>query len=248
MKHIGEIQDYWNQRAIGFSMAVEEELASESREEWKEFFLEQLPSGRLDVLDDGTGAGFLAVILSQMGHNVTAIDYSDQMILQAKERFDAMDLPVAALQMDAQDLRFEDASFDVVVSRNVLWNLDEPEQAYCEIWRVLRPGGTAVIDDGNMYLYLHNDAYAAAREKVLKQSGGVKEGLHDRHNVNHVDFSIIEKIAADLPMSSTLRPAWDFRQLMALGCSDIHILLRGGDLPTGFRIVARKRGSLNWQK
>lgn len=238
MEHLEEVQAYWNQRAKGFSMAVEEELTSECGREWERFFQDHLPGSPLDILDDGTGAGFFAVILGRLGHRVTAIDYSDQMILRARERFDALGLPVVTMQMDAQDLQFEKGSFDAVVTRNVLWNLDSPERAYQEISRVLRPGGTAIIDDGNMYLYLHNADYAAAREKNRIKAAG---GLHDKHNIDHVDFSIIEKIAEDLPMSSTLRPIWDFQQLMSLGFSDIHITLRGGELPTGFRIVARKK-------
>ena len=245
MGHLEEVKAYWNQRAKGFSMAVEEELASERGKEWESFFQGHLQDGSLDILDDGTGAGFFAVILSRLGHRVTAIDYSDQMILRARERFNALNVPVVAMQMDAQNLQFETETFDAVVTRNVLWNLDSPERAYQEIGRVLRPDGTVIIDDGNMYLYLHNADYAAAYEKNRAKAGS---GLHDKYNIDHVDFSIIEKIAEDLPMSSTLRPIWDFQQLVSLGFSDIHIMLRGGELPTGFRIVARKKGNENWQK
>ena len=67
MGHLEEVKAYWNQRAKGFSMAVEEELASECGKEWESFFQGHLPDGSLDILDDGTGAGFFAVILSRLG-------------------------------------------------------------------------------------------------------------------------------------------------------------------------------------
>ena len=38
MQHIEEIKDYWNLRANGFSLAVEEELRTESGKEWEEIF------------------------------------------------------------------------------------------------------------------------------------------------------------------------------------------------------------------
>ena len=38
MQHIEEIKDYWNMRANGFSMAVEEELKTESGKKWEEIF------------------------------------------------------------------------------------------------------------------------------------------------------------------------------------------------------------------
>ena len=47
--------------------------------------------------------------------------------------------------MDAQALEFEDESFDVIISRNLTWNLEKPWQAYREWYRVLKPGGHIMI-------------------------------------------------------------------------------------------------------
>lgn len=71
--------------------------------------------------------------------------------------------------MDAQHLTFADASFDAVVSRNVLWNLDDPEAAYREICRVLRPRGVLILEDGNMYLYMNDPEYAVWHEAQLEK-------------------------------------------------------------------------------
>lgn len=242
MAHIEEIKDYWNLRASGFSDAVEEELRGDSGREWAEFFRRTIPAGS-EVLDDGMGPGFFSVLLARQGCHVTAIDYSDGMVAQARERFREMGVSVTAMQMDAQALEFEDGRFDAVVSRNVIWNLDDPAKAYGEICRVLRPGGTMVIDDGNMYLYHHDAEYAAQHEKMLAAFAERKhEDLHGKHNRDNVDFTIIERIAEDLPMSYVRRPQWDFDQLVALGFRDIRVELRGGELPMGFRITAKKRG------
>ena len=83
MQHIEEIKDYWNLRANGFSLAVEEELRTESGKEWEEIFRKTITKEKAAVLDDGTGAGFFPVILSRLGHQVTAIDYSEEMTAQA---------------------------------------------------------------------------------------------------------------------------------------------------------------------
>ena len=47
--------------------------------------------------------------------------------------------------MNAEELTFPAASFDVVVTRNVTWNLRDPERAYGQWSRVLKPGGKVVI-------------------------------------------------------------------------------------------------------
>lgn len=243
-QQIEAIRDYWNQRANGFSLAVDEELNLEEAKEWERQFREAIRKPEADVLDDGTGAGFFPVILGRMGHNITAIDYSDEMVEQAKRRFETLGLSVDVRQMDAQHLTFADASFDAVVSRNVLWNLDNPEAAYREIHRVLRPGGVLILEDGNMYLYMNDRDYAAlheAQEEKRKKAKAEEVGLHGKHNVDHVDFSIIEKIAGDLSISKIRRPQWDFEQLTILGFDDIHVQTWGGELPMGFRIVARKK-------
>lgn len=83
-QQIEAIRDYWNQRANGFALAVDEELKLEEAKEWERQFRESIQKPEARVLDDGTGAGFFPVILSRLGYRVTAIDYSDEMVAQAK--------------------------------------------------------------------------------------------------------------------------------------------------------------------
>lgn len=143
--------------------------------------------------------------------------------------------------MDAQHLQFADESFDAIVSRNVLWNLEDPAMAYREMYRVLRPGGTILVEDGNMYLYLYDEAYEKLHNQYMEeQKKNAEISLHGKYNVDHVDFSVIEKIAEELPMSRRRRPQWDFDQLVQLGFTDIRVEIQGGALPMGFLIVARK--------
>lgn len=243
MGHMEEIKDYWNLRANGFSLAVEEELKTEVGVRWKKIFQEYIKKEHANVLDDGTGAGFFPVILSSLGHCVTAIDYSDEMVEQAKKRFADHGLTVKVQQMDAQHLQFADESFDAIVSRNVLWNLDDPAEAYREMYRVLKPGGTILVEDGNMYLYLHDKDYAKLHDQYVEKQKKKRKAdvsLHGKYNVDNVDFSVIEKIAEELPMSCRRRPQWDFDQLVQLGFTDIRVEIQGGALPMGFLIAARK--------
>ena len=93
---------------------------------------------------------------------MTAIDYSDEMVEQAKKRFaDHGTYGKGTVRWTRSTWQFADESFDAIVSRNVLWNLDDPAEAYREMYRVLKPGGVLIlVEDGNMYLYLHDKDYA----------------------------------------------------------------------------------------
>ena len=247
MDHLKEVQAYWDLRSHGFSDAINEEADSGLGEKWKIYFREILGEAPLEILDDGMGAGFFTILLAQLGHRVTGIDYSDGMVEKTRENLSARGLSANVLQMDAQALRFDDASFDAVVQRNVMWNLDDPAKAYREIARVLKPGGIFVIDDGNHYLASHDKEYAAENERLREKWRREREknetvpGSHYAHNPEQVDFTIIERIAQEQPLSFIRRPQWDLEQLITLGFWDLRVEIDGESLPRHYRITARKK-------
>ncbi len=246
MDHLKDVKDYWDKRSHGFSDAINEEADSHLGEEYRERFRKLFGEKSLEILDDGAGAGFFTILLSSLGHNVTSIDYSDGMVEHIKENMAKRNLECKALQMDAQDLKFGDDSFDAIVQRNVMWNLDEPEKAYAEIYRVLKPGGIFLIDDGNHYLAAHDEEYAEAAAKrraefeSMRKKEDLTPGSHYRHNPENVDFTIIEEIAKEQPMSYRRRPQWDLDQMIRLGFKDIHVEIFGKGLPSRYIVVAKK--------
>ena len=247
MNHLEQVRDYWNKRSNGFSSAINEEADSELGVEWRARFTGWLGEKPLEILDDGAGPGFFTLLLTQLGHRVTSIDYSEQMLEHLRDNLAARGYAANALRMDAQALAFPDACFDAVVQRNVLWNLDHPEQAIREIHRMLRPGGTFILSDGNFYLASHDAEYAAERERRRQAMAARAEaqprqpGDHNAHNQENVNFTIIEKIAEEQPLSRVRRPQWDLDQLIRLGFYDIEISIQGDNLPQGFILVAKKR-------
>lgn len=112
-------------------------------EAWKRFFSKELGEEKLRILDVGTGAGFLSLSLAELGHEVVGIDLSEGMIAFARKMADEIELDLDLEIGDAESLDFDDESFDVVVSRWVLWTLPDPEKAISEWMRVLKPGGRA---------------------------------------------------------------------------------------------------------
>lgn len=199
MDHLKEVQAYWDLRSHGFSDAINEEAESILGQEWTDYFRETLGESSLEILDDGAGAGFFSILLARLGHRVTSIDYSRGMVEKIKENLADRGLPSNALQMDAQALDFADASFDAVVQRNVMWNLDDPAQAYREIARVLKPGGVFIIDDGN-HFWRATTRNMPPRTSVSGKNGGA--------NARRTKPSP----AATMPI---IRSRWIFRSLSA---------------------------------
>lgn len=94
------------------------------------------------VLDVGTGTGNVALAAARFvgaRGRVVGVDLSDGMLTQARRK--AGSLPVEFQEMDAEALRFGDATFDVVLSGLTLWFLPDVVRGMKEIHRVLRPGG-----------------------------------------------------------------------------------------------------------
>ena len=155
---------YWTHRAPGYSGVNQEELATDQKRVWGRTIQERIAArfpgrkpGSIRVLDVGTGPGFFAIILARMGYQVTAVDYTASMLEEAQRNAGALADKIDFHQMNAEELMFADYSFDVLVTRNVTWNLHDPEKAYSHWTRVLAPGGLLLNFDANWYRYLWDE-------------------------------------------------------------------------------------------
>ena len=213
-----KIAGYWTKRSSDFKEQRREELHSPLAKRWIEEIAKYLPEKEhLRILDVGCGAGFFSILLAKRGHQVTGIDLTPDMILHARELAKEEQIDCRFEIMDAENLNFPDATFDVVISRNLTWNLEKPEQAYQEWMRVLKPGGVLLNFDANWYGYLYDEekkeAYEADRKKVEEQQ------LDDHYLCTDIDR--MENIARQVPLSAMERPAWDTKVLESLGVCSI---------------------------
>lgn len=242
MTGLGErIQDYWNRRSQAFSAVRRRELASSDARAWQQYIREFLPEdGRqLRILDVGTGPGFLAILMAQLGHRVTAIDSSQGMVEEARKNAADSQVHVDFQLADAQILPFASASFDVVLSRNLTWNLPDAGKAYRDWHRVLRDGGLLLNFDSD---------YGSVQFTSTAQ---------DKTNIHHdVDAALIqecETLKEALAISRECRPLWDMYRLQDIGfsecrcCQDIRPLVHTSttmryDSAPLFCLSARKQG------
>jgi ubiquinone/menaquinone biosynthesis C-methylase UbiE len=141
------IRKYWNRRSRSYGLDKDKSAAIAAT--WETVLHELVAHGAgKRALDVGTGTGQFAVYLANKGFEVTGVDLSEEMIATARQNAAEEGLDIHLQTGDAEHLDFPDDSFDVVVSRNLLWTLPQPELALKEWKRVLKPGGKLVVSDG----------------------------------------------------------------------------------------------------
>jgi len=214
-----KIEHYWTGRAEGYSQVNQHEQEVGQDQVWLREIERHLPKEKnLKILDVGTGPGFFAIFLTKAGYHVTAVDYTEAMLLEAKKNAGDLADQIEFYQMDAQNLKFPDESFDVVISRNLTWNLEEPQKAYQEWLRVLKKDGVLLNFDANWYHHLFDEEKRREYENDRKNVEILK--LED-HYIG-TDIDTMEEIARQMPMSKIMRPEWDLEVLRTCSVSKVY--------------------------
>ncbi len=219
---LSENKAYWTFRAPSYSALNRAELVGTSREAWQACLRAEIARrfpGRapetVRVLEVGTGPGFLAILLREAGYDVTAVDLTPAMLEEAKKNAGSLAGEIRFHEMNAEALDFGDHAFDVVVTRNLTWNLPHPEHAYREWHRVLKPNGLLLNFDANWYGYLFDEKALASYEEDRQNTA--QRGIKDE-NIGD-GFDVMENIARRVPLSQIKRPEWDSRLLKSIGFS-----------------------------
>lgn len=97
------------------------------------------------VLDVGCGPGFLTRHFAKQGAHIIGMDLTWQGVRLTKTSLDLFDLAGQTVQGNAEQLPYPDASFDYVFSSGVLHHTPNTAGAIAEVYRVLKPGGQAII-------------------------------------------------------------------------------------------------------
>ena len=217
------IVSYWEKRSGDFLEHKRAELHSPMAERWLYEIKKQLPQDKnLRILDVGCGAGFFSVLLAKEGYQVTGVDLTPDMVENARTLAEEEKTDCEFFVMDAENLRFADESFDVVISRNLTWTLPDVKSAYREWVRVLKKGGILLNFDANYGLSDFTDL----------------SELPDNHAHQEIGDDMMrecEEIKRQLPISSYSRPAWDLETLGAMKLQEFSV-----DLGISSRIYVEK--------
>lgn len=153
--------------------------------------LEQLPENAR-ILEVGGGTGYQALRLQQAGFNVVSIDLAGSIYS------DKLEFPVQPY--DGRNFPFEDSSFDVVFSSNVLEHVPDLPHLHSESIRVLKPGGFClhVMPTGAWRLWTNIAHYVELLQRLISASPRlIPKGF------NNAAYSAVGYAAAD--MANTIR-------------------------------------------
>ena len=176
------------------------------------------------VLEIGCGMGAHASVFANAGAQVTAIDLTQRAVSLTRQRFELFNIKNASvIKVDAENLPFEDNSFDFVWSWGVIHHSADTQKIVKEILRVLKPGGKVSVmvyhrHSTRYYVYgLYRGIFCGEffRHRSLY---AVNMTFTDGHIAKHytpkeakrlfADFSSAVTLVMDGPVPAML-PGWD---------------------------------------
>jgi len=146
-----ELAQQWTDMYDSETERLEEQNFRQRRDTTVDFVLNILPSGGR-VLDVGCGAAPVLSKLRERGVSCTGLEYSEDMLKHARNRLRSMGLDESDLHRgDCCHTPFDSATFDVVVCLGVVSYVENYSEVLKEIYRLLKPGGCALISFRNQF-------------------------------------------------------------------------------------------------
>lgn len=201
-KSIQDVENFWNDNPL---FVGESEFDSGTQEYFvkhTQVYVDDCFAGRFDsavipsnligknVLDLGCGPGFWVEQMAKcFPKGIVAADLTENAIKLAKKRTEILGITnVSFVKTNAEDLCFQDATFDHVNCQGVIHHTPDTKRAFKEISRVLKPGGTFSVSVYYKNIFLRSWPILRFGGKLLKKfGGGLKgRGREDIYGLNDV--------------------------------------------------------------
>jgi ubiquinone/menaquinone biosynthesis C-methylase UbiE len=154
-KSLKDVERFWNEHLCGKHFVDGDFTSREFLLRYREFrYAKEHHLDRLidwesatgkDLLEIGLGAGADGARWAERARSYTGVDLTDESVNASRLLFQYLGLDGRILKGNAEDLPFDDNSFDIVYSHGVLHHTPDIERAFKEVHRVLRPGGEFIL-------------------------------------------------------------------------------------------------------
>jgi SAM-dependent methyltransferase len=196
MAVLDEIRQFWDDDAAVYDDAPgHNPRTGPERAAWTAALAQLLPPPPARVLDCGAGTGFLSLIAARLGHQVTALDLSENMLARLQHNAKAENLSdrIAIVHGPATDP--PPGAYDAVMERHVMWSLPD-SLAALGAWRGVA-GRLLLIES----LWGQADPFEALRGRVRAQLHRWQGRSHDHHG------EYTDEMRAALPLGRGTSPA-----------------------------------------
>ncbi len=195
MGTIDDIRRYWDEDAATYDDARQHRPTEPAvMAAWTAAVEAALPPPPTAVLDCGAGTGFLSLIAARLGHQVTALDVSPEMLGRLRARAAAEGLHVHTVVGLAAEPPGRD--FGAIIERHLLWTLPDPAGALSS-WREAAPAGRLVLVESIWGAVDPIEALRSAAGRILGR-------LHRMPPEHHAEYS--DELRRSLPLGHGTHP------------------------------------------
>lgn len=170
-----DIREYWTIRAETYDASPGHGIAKlNEMEAWRRLIRRHLGEGQgRRALDLACGTGIMTMLMHDLGFDVTGLDFTEAMMAKARRKAEQAGVPIRFLRRDAEETMEPDETYDIIVARHLVWTLVDPEKAFREWFRILKPGGRLLIIDGD---FVHKSWLERIMPQLDRLFGKIKDG------------------------------------------------------------------------
>ena len=141
-----KIENKWTEDSGDYDDMIQKQLSNKRTVSyWTKELKRLLGPEPLRILEVGCGPGFMSIIAARLGHDVKAIDGSSGMVEKARRNMRQYHQQVEICEEDGVTLPLEqEQSYDVILSRDAVWTLYDPEKAFRRWKAVCRSMGCSM--------------------------------------------------------------------------------------------------------
>lgn len=141
-----------------------------------------------NAADIGGGFGRLCLLLAEYADKVTLAEPALSQLEAAKDVLKGTD--IAQVQMQADDLKFEDGSLDLITMVRVMHHIPEPSEEFAEIARVLAKDGIAIIEVANYGHFVNRVKHKRAKKALPTEPVSIRSASDEADAIAFVNHNI----------------------------------------------------------